>query len=210
MPKTVNTKQKTIVMIISVLLVVAIGVGASLAYLTDLRKEDISYTVGKVDVTLTGTKLREPETLYPGRSYTKAPKITLGSKSEDCFVRLRVEFPPELALVMNPLKADDADAEWIFEQEGDRIYYFTYKKMLSQGATVDTSPAFEKVVAKSRKPEVPLNYPEYDKVKDMTHEQLLKYVNDSATDGNKLLIEAQAIQAGGLGSDPVAAFKEFK
>lgn len=206
MPKTVNTKQKTIVMIISVLLVVAIGVGASLAYLTDLRKEDASYTVGKVSVSLTGTNLGEKETLYPGKGYKKEPIVTLDKNSEDCYVRIKVEFPEELALVLKPLDASDAGAGWKFEKVSDTLYYYTYQDKLTNdsGKSGDTATtvAFEKVVTMSKKPVVPPHMPE--SVKEMTHEQLLYRANQK-----KMLIEVQAIQAGGFDS-AVDAFKEFK
>jgi len=77
--------------------VVAISVGATLAYLTDSEGVVNTFTVGQVHIDLNetdtddknGTKGNEYH-LVPGQTYTKDPTVTVLAKSEPAYVRMFV------------------------------------------------------------------------------------------------------------------------
>jgi len=112
--------RKALTMILCAVALVAISVGATLAYLTDTQKVNNTFTVGHVDIELTEAKTNakgqpldgdEVVTdvdqadritgnndgtvgntyhLLPGQSYTKDPKITIKKGSEDCFIAAKI------------------------------------------------------------------------------------------------------------------------
>lgn len=99
-------KKKILVACLCVALAVLTIAGTTLAYLTDSKEVNNTFTVGKVkialdeaDVDTDGTPIegakRVTENEYklmPGHTYTKDPTVTVLGGSEDCYVRLKVTF----------------------------------------------------------------------------------------------------------------------
>ena len=93
--------KKTILIVAAMLLVAALAVGGTLAYLTSTTDEVVNtFTVGDVEITLTETSEAKDGALagtpdgtgfkyhiLPGLKYDKEPVVTVEEGSEDCYVR---------------------------------------------------------------------------------------------------------------------------
>lgn len=91
--------KKTLTMVLAFALVFALGVGGTLAWLTDSTQAvKNTFTTSDVDITLeeTGTTLVEGVDekdfkMVPGATLTKDPKVTVLADSEKCYVFVKVE-----------------------------------------------------------------------------------------------------------------------
>ena len=93
-------KKKITAIALVVCLVAVAVVGGSLAYFTDEEKATNTFTVGNVDITLTEPKWDvEKATLIPGREIAKDPTITVGEKSQDAYVFLKMDMNKYVSLV---------------------------------------------------------------------------------------------------------------
>lgn len=95
-------KKKTILTILSFIMVAMISVMGTLAYLTDSESVTNTFTVGQVDIVLDEADVDEngeiiegsdrvKENKYhliPGQNYTKDPTITVQANSEDSYIRM--------------------------------------------------------------------------------------------------------------------------
>lgn len=131
-------KRKHLVTLMSMVLVAAVSMGATLAYLTDKDSNTNTFTVGDVDITLDETDVDDTKTdieenvtedgrdkanayhLLPGQSYVKDPRVTVLANSEDSYIRMIVEVEG-----MNELKA-------AFPKEGDTAKYYANEVFLLQ------------------------------------------------------------------------------
>ncbi|MDY5219810.1 MAG: SipW-dependent-type signal peptide-containing protein [Eubacteriales bacterium] len=110
--------RKVLLTVCCAALLVCVTIGATVAYLTSTDKVENTFTVGNVDITLDEAKVNEkgepvdangnviddnsdataPRVdnnrykLMPGRTYTKDPTVTVKGGSEECYVRVFVEF----------------------------------------------------------------------------------------------------------------------
>jgi predicted ribosomally synthesized peptide with SipW-like signal peptide len=89
-------KKKTIIAALVLLLLLAIG--GVMAYFTDQEEVKNTFTVGKVDITLTeptwdSTGKTKAESMMPGDVIEKDPTVTVASDSEDAWVFVKVEVP---------------------------------------------------------------------------------------------------------------------
>ena len=90
--------KKKLTMVVSLLLVMALSIGGTLAYLTD-KTEAITntVTVGNVKITLAETNVDEGSAtanaykMIPGNTIAKDPKVTVDAQSEDCWLFVKVE-----------------------------------------------------------------------------------------------------------------------
>lgn len=90
-------KKKLTVLVASLALVGVIGVGASLAYMTDNDTAANIITMGHVDIDLTepnypGNENGEISNVKPGDHIVKDPTITVQEGSNDTFIRVSVDF----------------------------------------------------------------------------------------------------------------------
>lgn len=97
-------KKKIALMATSLILVVAMAVGGTLAYLTSTTGTvENTFTVGNVNITLTEAPVDEhgqkvdgdrvtanSYKLYPGKTYHKDPTVFVGNTSEACWVFVKV------------------------------------------------------------------------------------------------------------------------
>lgn len=97
--------KKIAAIVLAVVLVFGCGVGATLAWLQDTTPEVTNtFTVGKVDITLTESPLKDDGTygdpaedtdneyqLIPGKTYTKNPTVSVDETSEDCWLFVKFE-----------------------------------------------------------------------------------------------------------------------
>lgn len=95
--------RKAMLLTCCALALVAISVGATLAYLTDTEAVTNTFTVGQVGITLdeapvdaNGKKIAGDRVktnayhLIPGQTYDKDPMVTLDPKSESSYIRMLV------------------------------------------------------------------------------------------------------------------------
>lgn len=110
--------KKILALALSLVLAVAIGVGGTLAWLTD-RTEAVenTFTVGNIDITLDETKTNFK--MIPGANIAKDPVVTVKAKSEACWLFVKVEGSANLSNFITYAPA----AGW-FELSGvSGVYY---------------------------------------------------------------------------------------
>lgn len=90
--------KKKIAVAISLLLVLALSVGGTIAWLTDSDSVTNTFTIGNVDITLTETDADNDRNekaneyhIVPGATVAKDPKVTVRAGSEKCYVFVRIE-----------------------------------------------------------------------------------------------------------------------
>lgn len=95
-------KKKTLALLLALVLVFGAAVGGTIAYLTDTTGPIANtFTVGKVDITLTETFNTDTDgdrtndawkaQLIPGTTYAKDPVVTVTNDSEDCWLFVKFE-----------------------------------------------------------------------------------------------------------------------
>lgn len=87
--------KKKLTLVVSLLLVMALSIGGTLAYLTDKTDAiENTFTIGKVDITLAETgaekNAKEYTGIVPGAILGKDPTITVTADSENCYVFVRI------------------------------------------------------------------------------------------------------------------------
>ena len=213
--------KKTILIVAAMLLVAALAVGGTLAYLTSTTAEvKNTFTVGDVEITLTETSTEDADKgilageevkdeagnfvgykyhILPGLEYDKEPVVTVKDDSEDCYVRafITVDKSAEFDAIFAANKLNMAD-----------VLNFNTTNWTALKDTIENTEA------NTRTYEVRYN----DKVtepkalealfttltvpKTLTNEQLAKIADFNIT------IYAQAIQADGF-ADAASAFAEL-
>lgn len=97
--------KKTLMVVLALVLVIAMSVAGTMAYLTDNDSVTNTFTVGKVDISLDEAKVETNGApvpnenrvkantyhLIPGHSYTKDPTVHVDADSENCYVFVKVE-----------------------------------------------------------------------------------------------------------------------
>lgn len=120
--------MKKLLALLCIVLVAAVSVVGTLAYLTDRESAVNTFTVGNVDITLDEAKVNTDGTpvtpaervtendyhLIPGKSYVKDPTVTVLKGSEESYIRVlvSVNFSKELDAIFSP---DGADLLKIFQ-----------------------------------------------------------------------------------------------
>ena len=104
--------KKKLMTVLALVLVIAMSVAGTVAFLTDTT-DPISntFTVGKVDITLTETFNTDTDgdqendawqaQLIPGTTYTKDPVVTVTADSEDCWLFVKFEEKNGAATYLN-------------------------------------------------------------------------------------------------------------
>ena len=192
-------KKKILLVGLLVVLVAAVSVGLTVAYLTSADTVTNTFTVGDVEIALDEAKVDvngDPVTpaarvktntykLIPGHTYTKDPTVTVKAGSAKSYVRMLVTVTNSSAfdavLPNADLRAifggyDDSKWEYIKNTENadnTRTYEFRYYQTVT--ASVDTAlePLFKKIT-------VPGN---------VNNDQL------KTLEGAQIIVEAEAIQA---------------
>ena len=104
--------KKKLMTVLALVLVIAMSVAGTIAYLTDTTAPITNtFTVGKVDITLTETFNTDTNgdqkndawqaQLIPGTSYTKDPVVTVTADSEDCWLFVKFEEKNGAATYLN-------------------------------------------------------------------------------------------------------------
>lgn len=111
-------KKKLLTLVLTLALIGAVGVGATLAYFTDTAEATNVVTMGHVDIELTETSLEGDDVvtgevsadgiafdgIVPGDVVSKKAEITVQAGSQPCYVRVNLE------VVSNDIAEDKLDA----------------------------------------------------------------------------------------------------
>lgn len=82
--------KKKIAVAVSLLLVLALSIGGTIAWLTDKTDPVVNtFTVGDINITLAETKTNFK--MVPGNTIEKDPKVTVKAGSEACWLFVKVE-----------------------------------------------------------------------------------------------------------------------
>lgn len=129
--------KKTISIVALVVLVAAVSVLGTLAYLTSEDIVENTFTVGKVAITLDeadvdemgveqlgANRVQENEyKLLPGHTYVKDPTIHVDASSEDCFIRATVTITNGEAWAGIVAKYADNKIENIVKGTDDKLWW---------------------------------------------------------------------------------------
>ena len=87
-------KKKITLVVTCLVLVAAMVIGGTLAYFTDTKEAQNTFTVGGVKIDLTEPEWNEKadHTLVPDKTYAKDPTITLKDGSQDSYLALELNF----------------------------------------------------------------------------------------------------------------------
>lgn len=86
--------KKTLTMVLAFALIFALGIGATLAWLTATSGEvKNTFTTSDISITLAETKggVKKEFKMVPGHTITKDPKVTVVKDSEPCYLFVKVE-----------------------------------------------------------------------------------------------------------------------
>jgi len=130
-------KKSLITMLVALCLVGAVGVGATLAYFTDKTDVSNKVTMGHVDIDLFETQNGDEtaeglefKNIVPGDTLKKDPTVRVAGDSEDCFVRVKVEFTGfALTDADKAALLDDIDTDVWTYVDG---YYYHNAKMTAE------------------------------------------------------------------------------
>lgn len=116
-------KKRTVALVLAIVLVFAVAVGGTVAYLTSTANVKNTFTVGSVNIKLDEAKVTpdgkavtpaervtaNDYKLMPGHAYTKDPTVTVLKGSEESYVRMKVTFNNAAAIIAMCTDPENAD-----------------------------------------------------------------------------------------------------
>lgn len=208
--------KKTLTVLLALVLVIAMSVAGTMAYLTSTDEVVNTFTVGKVQIKLDEAKANADGTLVegadrvkansykliPGHTYNKDPMVTVLEGSESSYIKMTVTFTKaaELDAIFAPNGADMTSifngydsTNWIAKDvtkdtaNNTRTYEFWYKEAVAAPtADVALDALFDQIVVPGT----------------ITNAQL------ATIEGMTITVNAYAIQADGF-STPEAAWAAY-
>lgn len=162
-------KKKVIAVVTSAALLLAVTIGATLAYFTDRAEKVNTITMGKVDIDLDepnfdpGDDDDTVENVMPNQTIVKDPTITVVPGSEACYIRTSLAvtglesltgYDAELlkGIVFGNEDPAIADApatlasDWVLGEDG----YYYYQKMIEKSPDAQKIVFFNQVVIPDR------------------------------------------------------------
>lgn len=124
--------KKKLMTVLALVLVIAMSVAGTYAYLTSHDSVTNTFTVGNVSITMDEAKVNEygvvdtsasrvtenSYKLVPGHTYVKDPTINVGANSEDCYLFVEITNGLRDKATINGL------AGWTPVAEGSNVYYY--------------------------------------------------------------------------------------
>lgn len=111
--------KKKLTTVLAIVLVVALSVAGTYAYLTDTTGPvKNTFTVGNVNIGLTETT-GEFYKMVPGTAINKDPKVTVKADSEDCWLFVKVDKSANFADFLTY----DMAADWTALEGVDGVFY---------------------------------------------------------------------------------------
>ena len=186
--------KKTLTVLLALVLVIAMSVAGTMAYLTDKDTVTNTFTVGKVAITLDETDVdvygvKDGETrvdkntyrLIPGHTYVKDPIIHFQPDSEASWLFVELENGIKDIVDAKTIENQILDKGWALLSGTENVYY--------KAADANNGPD-AKVV----------DYPVFDNFK------LTGNANVAAYDGLTIKVTAYAVQMDSFENDPVKAW----
>jgi len=155
-------KSKYVLILLSVLILGALGITGIYAYLTDADTAENKVTIGGNNIKIV-EEFNPPSELKPGVSFTKNVKVS-NEGPVDCFVRIKAVFSDsdmeKYSIVDWNVYDEDTnpDGDWIYNEEDGYYYYpdIIYAPVVSdgeekeeEGKSISTTPLFENVTIKT-------------------------------------------------------------
>ncbi|MPW24654.1 hypothetical protein GC105_02450 [Alkalibaculum sp. M08DMB] len=140
-------KNKLLSTILVVILVSALTIAGTIAYLTDRDEATNTFTVGNVAIELSEPNWdMDNSKIIPGKVIEKDPVVTVLAGSESAYVRVKVTIPAKLKAIMEDLELNNG---WsmVTPVTGDD-YYFEYGEVLSSGTNTELPPVFDEIKIK--------------------------------------------------------------
>lgn len=150
--------KKKLMTVLALVLVIALSVAGTYAYLTSTAKVENTFTVGSVAITMDEAKVdaygdevdpaertdKNTYKLIPGHTYTKDPTIHFAAGSEASWLFVKVEngIANIEAAGDTTIKAQLAKNGWTQLSEGSNIYYKQAGANNGVNATVVNYPVF--------------------------------------------------------------------
>ena len=130
--------KKALLVVLALVLVAALSVGLTMAYLTSQDTVTNTFTVGEVKITLdeapvdvygevvAGDRVKANDyKLIPGHTYVKDPKVTVTEGSEECWVFVAVDNGIAGAEAAdNTIAAQMTANNWLPLNGVDKVYYY--------------------------------------------------------------------------------------
>ena len=138
--------KKKLMTVLALVLVIAMSVAGTIAFLTDTTGPIANtFTVGKVDITLTETFNTDTDDdgendawqaqLIPGTTYTKDPIVTVTDDSEDCWLFVKFEEKNDAATYLNYTSNLTLESGWT-QGDGTNIPANVWYRAVAKDATV--------------------------------------------------------------------------
>lgn len=183
--------KKIVALLLCAILLVGATIAGTVAYLTDSKTVNNTFTVGNVTITLDETDVDlygEPVTgaarvteneykLIPGHTYVKDPTIHVGAESENCFLFVKVDNQIAGIEAEQTIAQQLAAIGWTLVAGETNVYY--YKDVCGKGYNI---PVFTQFTVKT----------------DVENTALATYA------GKTVVVTAYAIQADGFANAAAA------
>lgn len=132
-------KKKLLTMVLALVLIGAVGIGATLAYFTDKTEVANVITMGHVDIDLEEPAFEDYaeegiKDVTPGQEIAKDPTITLAADSLDAYVRVKLtvngfeDIESDVDFAAAVLEGLDIQEGWTLAEDG----YYYYADKLTQ------------------------------------------------------------------------------
>ncbi len=183
--------KKTMTLIVSLALAVAIGIGGTLAYLTDKSVTlTNTFTVGGLGITLDEPAWKDNAKIVPGAEIEKDPTVTVEANSEASYVFIKVTVDEAITAVLaeNGINYNTATDEWIKLDNAsgvatnEVVYYKAVEA--TEGSEVKLTPLFTTV----------------------TIDEDAANAAITAADGKNIVVVAYAIQQAGFENNVAGAW----
>ena len=152
--------KKKLMTVLALVLVIAMSVAGTVAYLTSTDTVTNTFTVGNVEITLDEAKVDEygvaatPATrvdkndykLIPGHTYTKDPTIHVATGSEDCWLFAKIENNLGTAATLT------MGTGWTEIDSTNHVWAYNTKVSADANVTVFTQFTFSKDVTATQLP----------------------------------------------------------
>lgn len=179
-------RKKLVALSMAVLMLAVAVIGGTLAYFTDTTDAKVNtFEVGNVDIDLTEPSWKGDATLMPGSSYDKDPTITVGEKSQDAYVFLKMDMNKYVSLVN--LMGVDAYKNNIGGLQGEYPGFINFVNALANNSGLRAAVVDRWFTS--------INHADW---KVMNADEILGWVNGAADQSNPTKLE---IVLGYIGSD---------
>lgn len=137
-------KKKTLILVLSVAVIAAAAIGGTIAYFSETKTANNTFTVGNVNIELTEPNWAaqgsvDADTVYPGEPLAKDPTIK-NTGANPCMIRVKVTMPFDGITYRTDWVENKLGSDWYKASDG----YFYYMKPLDLDATTDA--LFDQVV----------------------------------------------------------------